>query len=209
MSSFPLTSVTLIAKIKDSAGGDDSAAWVRFWDSYRDAIRRFAVMKGGEQNADDIVMTVLGKLVDILRSGRYTPEKGRFHSYLATMIVNEVHMSHRKDVVRQIDKRVPIDAPLDGDESKRTVADTLAAPDTSTEALDEDWRRAILESARERVLMRTALSDRDRQVYRAYAIEGRDIGEVAKEFSLSRNHVSQIKVRIDKRIIAAGKELIS
>lgn len=209
MSSFPLTSVTLIAKIKEYAGGDDSAAWVRFWDSYRDAIRQFAVMKGGEQNADDIVMTVLGKLVDVLRSGQYTPEKGRFHSYLATMIVNEVHMAHRKDVVRQVDKRIPIDAPLEGSENKRTVADTLAAPDISPDVLDEDWRRAVLESARERVLMRTALSDRDRQVYRAYAVEGMDIAAVAKKFSLSRNHVSQIKVRIDKRIIAAGKELIA
>lgn len=209
MSSFPLTSVTLIAKIKDSAGGDDSAAWVRFWDSYRDAIRQFAVMKGGEQNADDIVMTVLGKLVDVLRAGRYTPEKGRFHSYLATMIVNEVHMARRKDVVRQVDKRVPIDAPLEDSENRRTLADTLAAPDAPPEDLDEDWRRAVLVSARNRVLMRTALSDRDRQVYRAYAIEGMDIADVAKKFSLSRNHVSQIKVRIDKRIIAAGKELIS
>ena len=49
-------------------------------------------------------MQVLGKLVDVLRSGQYTPEKGKFHSYLATMIVNEVHMAHRKDVVRQVDK---------------------------------------------------------------------------------------------------------
>lgn len=209
MSSFPLTSVTLIARIKEYAGGDDSVAWVRFWDSYRDAIRQFAVMKGGEQNADDIVMTVLGKLVEVLRTGQYTPEKGRFHSYLATMIVNEVHMAHRKDVVRQADKRIPIDAPVEGAETSRTIADTLVAPDISPEKLDEDWRRAVLESARERVLMRTALSERDRQVYRAYAIEGMDIAEVAKKFSLSRNYVSQIKVRIDKRIIAVGRELIS
>lgn len=209
MSSFPLTSVTLIARIKEYASGDDSAAWVRFWDSYQDAIRQFAVMKGGEQNADDIVMTVLGKLVEVLRTGQYTPEKGRFHSYLATMIVNEVHMAHRKDVVRRTDKRIPIDAPIEGSESSRTVADMLVAPETSPEKLDEDWRRAVLESARERVLMRTALSERDRQVYRAYAIEGMDIAEVAKKFSLSRNYVSQIKVRIDKRIIAVGRELIS
>ncbi len=209
MSTFPLTSVTLIAKIKDYAAGDDSAAWVRFWDSYRDAIRQFAVMKGGEQNADDIVMTVLGKLVEVLRSGQYTPEKGRFHSYLATMIVNEVHMAHRKDVSRQMDKRVSIDASLGSGEGGHTVADTLAAPESSPDALDEDWRRAVLESARERVLMRTALSDRDRQVYRAYAVEGMDISEVAKKFSISRNYVSQIKTRIDKRIIAAGRELIA
>lgn len=31
-------------------------------------------------------------------------------------------------------------------------------------------------------LMHTALSDRDRQIYRAYAMGGEDIGEVAKMF---------------------------
>ncbi len=139
MSTFPVTSVTLIAKIKDLAPGEDASAWVRFWDAYQGAIRQFAALKGGEENADDIVMTVLGKLVDVLRNGQYTPEKGRFHSYLATMIVNEVHMAHRKDIVRAADRRVAIDAPVGGD-SGGTVADTLAAPDESPEKLDEDWR---------------------------------------------------------------------
>ena len=208
MSAFPVTSVTLIAKIKNLAPGEDSAAWVRFWDTYQGAIRAFAALKGGEQDADDIVMQVLGKLVDVLRSGQYTPDKGKFHSYLATMIVNEVHMAHRKDVVRQVDKRIPIDAPVGGDEGK-TVADTLAGVSASPETLDEDWRRAVLASAREHVLMHTALSDRDRQVYRAYALEGEDIGEVAKKFGISRNFVSQIKTRIEKRIIAAGQAMIA
>ena len=207
MSAFPVTSVTLIAKIKNLAPGEDSAAWVRFWDTYQGAIRAFAALKGGEQNADDIVMQVLGKLVDVLRDGRYTPDKGSFHSYLATMIVNEVHMAHRKDVVRQVDRRIPIDSPVAGDEGK-TVADTLAGASVSPEALDDDWRKAVLAAAREHVLMHTALSDRDRQVYRAYALEGEDIVAVAKRFGLSRNSVSQIKTRIEKRIVAAGREMI-
>ena len=206
MSTFPVTSVTLIAKIKNL---EDSAAWVRFWDTYQGAIRAFAALKGGEQNADDIVMQVLGKLVDVLRSGQYTPDKGKFHSYLATMIVNEVHMAHRKDVVRQKDKSIPIDSPVGGDEGGKTVADTLAAQSGSPDELDDDWRKAVLASAREHVLMHTALSDRDRQVYRAYAMEGEDIGEVAKKFGLSRNSVSQIKTRIEKRIVAAGREMIA
>jgi len=208
MSTFPVTSVTLIAKIKNLAPGEDSAAWVRFWDTYQGAIRQFAAFKGGEENADDIVMTVLGKLVEVLRSGQYTSEKGSFHSYLATMIVNEVHMAHRKDVVRQVDKRVSIDAPVGGEDGK-TVADTLTAPRVSPEDIDEDWRKAVLASAREHVLMHTALSDRDRQVYRAYALEGEDIAAVAKKFGLSRNSVSQIKTRIEKRIVVAGREMIA
>ena len=86
--------------------------------------------------------------------------------------------------------------------------DTLAAPEESPESIDADWRQAVLKSAVEHVLTKTALSDRDRKVYRAYALEGRDIADVAKEFGLSRNSVSQIKSRIDKRIVAVGKELV-
>ena len=207
---FPPTSVTMIAKIKNLGPGGDSAQWVRFWNMYSLAIRQFAAFKGGEENADDIVMQVLGKLVDVLREGKYTPEKGKFHSYLAAMIVNEVHMAYRKDIVRAGDRRVSIDASSttdDGDETD-TIAGTLAAPQESQTKLDEDWRNAVLKSATEHVLTKTALSGRDRAVYQAYGIEGREIGEVAKEFGISRNLVSQIKVRIDKRIVAFGRELV-
>lgn len=208
MSQFPQTSVTLFAKIKEFGSGDDSAAWVRFWDMYEPAIRRFAAQKCGEQKAEDIVMIVLGKLIDCLRSGQYTPEKGHFRSYLATMIVNEIHMAHRKETVRRADRHVSLDAPIGDDEDGRTVSDRLVAPAEPVENLDEDWRRAVLESAREHVLTQTALSDRDRQVYRAYAVNGEDIAAVAARFGISRNYVSQIKTRIDKRIVAAGREMI-
>ena len=212
MSTFPVTSVTLIAKIKNLAPGEDSAAWVRFWNSYSDAIRQFAALKGGEENADDIVMTVLGKLVDVLRSGQYTPAKGKFHSYLATMIVNEVHMSHRREVARAADRKVSIDSSVPGgaaEPSDRTIADTIAAPEVSPERLDADWREAVLKSAVEHVLTKTAISERDRNVYREYALDGRDIGEVAAKYRISRNYVSQIRVRIDKRIVDFGKTLVA
>ena len=211
MSSFPATSVTLIQKIKTLAPGEDGAAWVRFWDAYSLAIRRFAALKGGEANADDIVMTVLGKLVNVLREGQYTPERGAFHSYLATMIVNEVHMQHRKDLVRKTDQHLSIDAPIggDGDGGDMTLADTLQTTVTPADMYEDDWRQAVLASAVEHVLTKTALSDRDRAVYRAYVQEGRPIGEVAAEFRLSRNSVSQIKTRIERRIVAVGRELVA
>ena len=206
---FPPTSVTMIAKIHDLGPGADAAQWVRFWNMYSLAIRQFAALKGGEENADDIVMQVLGKLVEVLREGKYSPEKGKFHSYLATMIVNEVYMAHRRNIARAGDRKVSIDSSSttnEGDDTD-TLADTLVAPQQSSTQIDDDWRKAVLKSATEHVLTKTALSDRDRAVYRAYGIEGRDIGEVAKEFGISRNLVSQIKVRIDKRIVAFGREL--
>lgn len=222
MNAFPVTSATLIQKIKTLPPGADEAAWVRFWDSYAGAIRQFAARKGGEENADDIVMSVFGKLVDVLRSGQYVPEKGAFHSYLSTMILNEVHMQHRKDMVRKADMRVSLDCELkgdDGSEDDRTVADVVSAeslvPDALTQnvapsdSIDEDWRQAILAEAEEHVLTKTALSERDRSIYREYALQERPIDEVAAKYGISRNYVSQIKTRISKRIIAFGKELVA
>ena len=67
---FPLTSVTMIAKIRNLGPGEDSAQWVRFWNMYSLAIRQFAAFKGGEENADDIVMQVLRRAGSIPISRR-------------------------------------------------------------------------------------------------------------------------------------------
>jgi len=159
-------------------------------------MRAFAAFNGGTDNADDIVMSVFGKLVDVLRSGKFDPAKGSFHSYLATMIYNEVHMQHRKDEVRMMDAHVPLD---------ETLAESLAAP--TSEEVDADWRRAILQAATEHVLTKTALSERDRAVYAFYVQQRHSIEETAAQFRLARNNVSQIKSRIEKRIAAIGREM--
>lgn len=221
MNAFPVTSATLIQKIKTLAPGEDNAAWVRFWDSYADAIRQFAARKGGDENAEDIVMSVFGKLVDVLRSGQYVPEKGAFHSYLSTMILNEVHMLRRRELVRKVDKRVSLDSSIEGQngaEDGTTLGDVISSESLSPGAavqelrrpyeLDDDWRQAILTSAMEHVLTKTALSQRDRNVYREYAQEERPIDEVAAKYGLSRNSVSQIKTRVNRRIVAVGRELL-
>lgn len=194
--SFPETSFTLIAKIKDLPPGQDAAAWTRFWNLYAPAMRAFAVFKGGEANADDIVMQVLGKLVEVLRSGQYDPAKGAFHSYLATMIYNEVHMQHRKDEVRKTDSHVPID---------ETLSEELAAPIAAE--TDADWQRAVLAAAVEHVLTKTALSARDREVYRFYVQQNHSLDETAEKFKMLRNTISQIKTRIEKRIAVIGREM--
>ena len=196
MSTFPPTSVSLIAKIKDLPPGEDGAAWARFWELYAPAMRAFAVFKGGTANADDIVMSVFGKLVEVLRSGQFDPSKGSFHSYLAAMIYNEVHMQHRRDEVRKSDAHVPLD---------ETLVESLVAPATGD--VEADWRRAVLQAATDHVLTKTALSERDRDVYRFYVQEQHSIEETTEKFRLTRNNISQIKTRIEKRIAAIGREM--
>jgi RNA polymerase sigma factor (sigma-70 family) len=141
-------------------------------------------------------MTVFGKLVNFLRGGQYDPSKGKFHSYLATMIYNEVHMQHRKDEVRLTDAHVPLD---------ETLAETLPAP--SSRADDSEWQKAVLQAAVDHVLTKTVLSERDREVYAFYVQQQHSIEETATKFRLTRNNVSQIKTRIEKRITAIGREM--
>ncbi len=214
MSSFPETSFTLLEKIGRLSPGQDEAAWQRLWDLYTPALRQFIIWKGGERNADDIVQQVLIKLVNALRTGQYNAEKGRFHSYLATMAYNEVHMQRRKEMARCLDDHVPIDSfvgeGVNGGQEKSETPDALkasAAP--AGDSLDEDWRRALVAAATEHVLTKTALTDRDRNVYRQFRQEERPIEEVASAFGLSRNNVSKICSRIDQRIVAVGREMAS
>ena len=80
---FPETSVTLLGKLAAQVTGEDQANWLRFWNLYAKAIRRFAVRIGDENNADDVVSEVMRKLVDFFRAGRLDRAKGSFRSYLA------------------------------------------------------------------------------------------------------------------------------
>ena len=129
------------------------------------------------------------------------------------MAYNEVHMQHRKDQVRHVDEHVPIDnfvndGTHDDRQLKLETPDELKAQDAPAgESLDADWQRAVVEAARDHVLTKTALSDRDRSVYRQFRHEERPIEDVAKEFGISRNLVSKICSRIDQRIIAIGREM--
>ena len=214
MSSFPETSFTLLEKIGRLAPGQDEAAWQRLWELYAPALRQFVIWKGGERNADDIVQQVLIKLVDVLRSGQYKAEKGRFHSYLATMAYNEVHMQRRKEVARRQDDHLPIDnfvgeGTSDGQEKAETPDALKSDAVPAGESLDEDWRRALVAAATEHVLAKTALSERDRSVYRQFRQEERPLEEVARAFGLSRNLASKICSRIDQRIVAVGREMAS
>lgn len=50
------------------------------------------------------------------------------------------------------------------------------------------------------MLTKTALSQKSRDIYRRYVVEERPIGEVAAEFGVPRNAVSQVKTRVERMI---------
>lgn len=192
MSAFPDTPVSLLARFAHQVTGECESAWTRFFEMYRAPIMKFAEYAGAKGETEDVSQEVFLKLVEVLRQGRYVPERGKFRSYLATLIHNEVINRWQKEMVRGAGQKVAID----DDDSPVEVA----VPSETAAIIDAKWRLALRESAIEHVLTKTALSQQSKEVYRAYVIEGRPIEEVSATFGLSRNSVSQIKTRVERMI---------
>ena len=199
MGAFPDTPVTLLARIAVEATGQrtDEAAWVRLFNLYAPAIRRFAELQGTPSSeSEDVTQDIFLRLVAILRGGRYRADAGRFRCYLATLVRNELVSRWRK-----VQARAPC-VPLDAvpDEALATLPSEAAA------LLDAKWRLARHEAAVEHALTKTALSRQSREIYRAYALEGRAIDEVAAAFGVSRNMVAQVKVRVNRMVASLEAE---
>ena len=199
MGAFPDTPVTLLARIAVEATGQrtDEAAWVRLFNLYAPAIRRFAELQGTPSaESEDVTQEIFLRLVAILRGGRYRADAGRFRCYLATLVRNELVSRWRKVQARAA--CVPLDAVPD--EAIATLPPEAAA------LLDAKWRLARHEAAVEHALTKTALSRLSREIYRAYALEGRPIDEVASAFGVSRNVVAQVKVRVNRMVASLEAE---
>ncbi len=156
--------------------------------------------RGLEADSDDVVQEIFMRLVAVLRDGRVRigGDAGRFRRYLATLVRNELISRWRKNAARGAGVSVSLDDPSSGVEP--SVDSDVAA------VVDAKWRLARHRAAVEWALTKTALSAQSKAVYRAYALDGRLIGEVAAEFGIPRNSVSQIKTRVERMVAAIEAE---
>ena len=198
MSAFPETSATLLVKLAAQVTGEDEANWMRFADLYVPAMRDFARGHGDPSQADDVVQEVLARLVALFRGNRFQVRDGvgNFRAYLATMIRNELYAAFRKEQARGGGRTVPLDE-----------ADLVDSGESVTAALDLEWAAARQGDAVEHAVTKTLLSKQNREIYRAYVLEERDIDDVARAFGVPRNQVSQVKTRVGRMIAALEAEL--
>ena len=201
MSDFPDTPVTLLARLAAQVTGrSDEAAWVRLFELYEPAIRKFSERHGAGADGEDVAQEIFLKLVGVLRGGGFKVGggAGKFRAYLATLVRRELVSRWRKAQARGgagcrslDDPDAGIDVPVD--------SETAAV-------IDAKWRLARHAAAVEHTLTKTALSAQSKAVYRAYVLEERPIGEVAAAFGIPNNSVSQIKTRVERMIAAIEAE---
>ena len=190
---IPDTPQTLLRKIAEYANGDDSAEWARFVELYTPVIRQFIVAHRDvvPSDVDDMVQEIFVRLVNVLRTGTYRPEKGRFRAYLGTMVRRLLIDRHRRNLARGAGETV----------SAEEVAILDETPDAAA-YVDMHLLMARHAAAIEHVLSRTMLDARTVAAYRAYAIDGEPAADVAARLGITVNALRQIKFRVGRMISA-------
>ena len=196
MSLFPPTSLTLLHKLAVEVTGGNEASWVRFFDLYTPAIRRFVEWNDHVHDPDDVVQEVYLKLVEIIRAGKYNPDKARFRTFLALLIRRQLITLYRQDQARHVVDRCSID----------DLTEELSVPSDQREKIDLDWAKAKHEAAVEHVLTKVAMKAQSRDIYRAYVIEERSVEDVAAAFGVTPDIIYKVKNRVNKMIAAVEAE---
>ena len=196
MSLFPPTSLTLLHKLAVEVTGGNEASWVRFFALYTPAIRRFVEWNDHVHDPDDVVQEVYLKLVEIIRAGKYNPDKARFRTFLALLIRRQLITLYRQDQARHVADRCSID----------DLTEELSVPSDQREKIDLDWAKAKHEAAVEHVLTKVAMKAQSRDIYRAYVIEERSVEDVAAAFGVTPDIIYKVKNRVNKMIEAVELE---
>ena len=196
MSLFPPTSLTLLHKLAVEVTGGNEASWVRFFELYTPAIRRFVEWNDHVHDPDDVVQEVYLKLVEIIRAGKYNPDKARFRTFLALLIRRQLITLYRQDQARHVADRCSID----------DLTEELSVPSDQREKIDLDWAKAKHEAAVEHVLTKVAMKAQSRDIYRAYVIEERPVEDVAATFGVTPDIIYKVKNRVNKMIEAVEME---
>ena len=192
--SYPETSATLLRTLREARSGVDDVAWARFVDMYGPVIHHLVRLLSpgiSDADTDDAVQDVFVKLVNILRSGAYDPAKGKFRTYLSTLVRRLLIDRYREAAARRQDRQMEIE-----------VAEEIAVEDDPGAWMDAKWRVACRMAAERRVMEELAISERSREVWRLLSCEGLAVKDAAKRLGIPSNAVSKIKCRVEAQIAA-------
>lgn len=192
--SYPETSATLLRTLREARSGVDDVAWARFVDMYGPVVHHLVRLLSpgiSDADTDDAVQDAFVKLVNILRSGAYDCAKGKFRTYLSTLVRRLLIDRYREAVARRRDRQVEIE-----------VAEEIAVADDPGAWMDAKWRIACRMAAERRVMEESALAEQSREVWWLLSVEGLSVKDAARRLGIPSNTVSKAKRRIETRIAA-------
>ena len=146
---FPSTSSTLLQTLAARKTGVSEAAWVRFFELYTPAMRRFIEMNDHTHDPDDVIQDVYVSLVDILENNRYDADKSRFRTFLAMLIRRRLVSLYRREEARRDDgAKISLEVLRgNGELDSASMPCELIVPASQPDEIDLSWARAKHEAA--------------------------------------------------------------
>ncbi len=194
MPQFPATPQTLLGELAAS-GALDEVKWQHFDSLYRSVVRAFLVQRFPSlaNEAHDFVQETMTRLVEALRTRRYDPARGRFRSFLATIVSNLA-----VDAIRRNTRFAAL--PLE-------TIDWLS-PDAAPaiDLIDRQWQEACYAAARHHVLHRVPLPPNYAPIWRALE-KGESPSDISTRLNVTPALVRQAKHRVATLIAAQMKTL--
>lgn len=194
------TQSSLIVRLSTASQQGD---WTLFYEKYAAVIVSFAQKQGLDPHgARDVLQETMLVVMRKLPSFAYDPARGRFRNWLLSIVANKVREAQRR---ARREGHVSLDAePESGEALHEQIA---AAGATADAAVEDAWRQSLLEEALLRLLDDPHTKPETIAVFRAAALEGRPVAEVAAQFGLKENAVYQIKNRLMNRLRALLAEI--
>lgn len=188
-----VTQASLLVRLSTASQQGD---WTLFYEKYSAVIVSFAQKQGLDPHgARDVLQETMLIVMRKLPTFTYDPVKGRFRNWLLSIVANKVREARRR---ARAEQHVSLDA---APESGEALHEQLAADGATADAAVEDaWRQSLLEAALTRLLDDPHTKPETIAVFRATALEGRPVAEVAAQFGLKENAVYQIKNRLMTRL---------
>ena len=176
------TRPSLLIRIRDRA---DQSAWYEFDAIYRPLLFRFARARGlGETEAEEVAQHCMAAIDRHIGSFEYDPQKGKFKSWLATMLNNRIRnmLRDRRDVQA----------------ATKDLEALREQGDSPEQLFDKLWRQEHLKQCLR--LVRSEVEPATFGAFVAYAMEEQPIETVCRQFEMTPNQVHVIKSRMTRRI---------
>jgi len=185
------TRPSLLLRIRDRG---DAGAWRTFDAIYRPMLYRFALARGlPPVEADELAQQCLTVVADHIGEFSYDPQKGRFKSWLRTLVNNRIRNRAR-------DER----------EQQARTHDFEAAPQQRETPPDEEIGKIWMEEHRRHCLreLRNEVEESTFQGFQHYVIDEWPLERVCAELNVKPNNVYTIKWRLTERVAARMRELL-
>lgn len=182
--------ITLGEETLAKLAASDERAWSEFYRSHAPKLRTYAAHKGAV-DPEDIVQEAMIRFVSAVRKPDFRVHTPReFEAYLVALVRSRVIDEYRRQKARCRDLMVELDE--------------FAVPvqPETYHILEGRETREIHARSQSRALETWDCNARTKSIYVACVLDGRPVGDVAREFGVPPNTVSQIKRRGLKKLNA-------